>query len=114
MKGRLAREEHHGYQVIVNKLTEGLRREECLCLNCDLQCIFADALFDLCKDGLLALCVTRCPDFKKRPPWRLTCVCGWHGRLMQTLHNEDAGRFDCPACGEQLARYERVDEKATW
>jgi hypothetical protein len=67
MKGEVQREIHYDTSVLVNQKTEPMRREECLCLNCDYEnCEVAHGLFATCKDYSLALIVTRCPDFKFR------------------------------------------------
>lgn len=71
MKGAIADEEHYGRMVAVNQLTEPLRREECLCLNCgglgDGGCQFSKQLFEVCREGAIALMVTRCPGFRPTP-----------------------------------------------
>lgn len=70
MKEQPKKEEHHGADVWVNPLTESLRREECLCLNCaNMQpgqpehCYVAQAFFLICGQENVALAVTRCPKF---------------------------------------------------
>lgn len=65
MKEKPRKEVHHNAVVSVNPTTESLRREECLCLNCHKmsECAKAKALYQICKDGNLALAVTRCPDW---------------------------------------------------
>ncbi len=57
-------------EVWVNPVTETMRKDECLCLNCaNLKpnqrdnCSFAQAFYDTCVKGKIALMVTRCPIF---------------------------------------------------
>jgi hypothetical protein len=60
------KENHYNTDVWVNTMTEGLRRDECLCLNCAAiqnQCKYAQEFFKLCKEGDIALMVTRCRYF---------------------------------------------------
>lgn len=62
------KEIHYGENVWVNTMTEGLRHEECLCLNCmEMQnmCTYATQFFKLCKEGNIALMVTRCKYFNQ-------------------------------------------------
>jgi|WetSurMetagenome_2_1015567.scaffolds.fasta_scaffold441091_2 hypothetical protein len=70
MKAQLKQEEHYGVVVWVNPTTEALRRTECLCLNCTClkpgktdNCPYAQRLYEVCKDGNIALAVTRCLPF---------------------------------------------------
>ena len=62
MIGETEIQEHYGQKVLVNTLTEQLRRSECLCLNCELmqECTVAKELYDVCCQDNLALMVTRC------------------------------------------------------
>jgi hypothetical protein len=60
------KENHYGENVWVNTMTEGLRHDECLCFNCsEMQnmCKYAQQFFMLCKEGNIALMVTRCKYF---------------------------------------------------
>jgi hypothetical protein len=68
MKEQPKQEEHYGARVWVNPTIESLRRKECLCLNCGKigGCAKAKALYQICKDGDLALAVTRCPDWEEK------------------------------------------------
>jgi hypothetical protein len=68
-------EEHYGRGAWINPLTDTVRREECLCLNCDnlktdpnvKNCPIAQKFYETCeKEKSLALMVTRCPRFKNR------------------------------------------------
>ncbi|KPJ85672.1 hypothetical protein AMJ57_02240 [Parcubacteria bacterium SG8_24] len=68
MKAKPVLEDHYGQEVWVNKTTEALRRDECLCLNCGNlrpnqpdNCPVAQAFFKLCVGENVALAVTRCP-----------------------------------------------------
>lgn len=68
MRGDLVQVEKYGVSVWANLLTESLRPEECLCLNCalmpDEKCPAAAALYATCLEHDLALAVTRCPSFE--------------------------------------------------
>lgn len=72
MKQDPKQEQHYGATVWVNPTTEGMRREECLCLNCGRMgtiiapCPYARNLYALCKDGNIALMVTRCPGWMSK------------------------------------------------
>ena len=63
---------HYGKEVFVNTTTEALRREECLCLNCenmkpgDDNCHIANALYKICKKEDIAMAITRCPLWKPK------------------------------------------------
>lgn len=68
MKKQPKQEVHYERKVWVNPTTESLRRDECLCLNCDAlkigkpeNCPVAGKLYELCKGANIALAVTRCP-----------------------------------------------------
>lgn len=70
MKGKPVQEEHYETMVWVNPTTESLRRNECLCLNCDKMhpgqsnnCPVAEVLFDICKTHNIAMMITRCLMF---------------------------------------------------
>lgn len=68
MKGKIKLEVHYGEEVFVNTLTERLRGEECLCLNCGRldKCPPAKAFYELCKRYHIALAVTRCGEWLQR------------------------------------------------
>ena len=62
------KEKHHGKEVWVNPTTESIRKEECLCFNCNLlkpdqqdNCFIAKLLYEACAQNDIALMVTRCP-----------------------------------------------------
>jgi hypothetical protein len=61
-------ERHYGVKVWTNELMDALRREECLCLNCDkmMECEIARALYVMCQDDNLALAMTRCKHWKSK------------------------------------------------
>jgi hypothetical protein len=68
-----ARETHHGLPVLVSPELEQLRREQCLCLNCDKcrpgesdHCFMAAGLYRLCLRGNLAMVITRCPEWEPK------------------------------------------------
>lgn len=68
MKEKARKETHYGKEVWVNPTTESLRRDECLCLNCAKMkpgqpdhCPIAQALYEICKKGNIAMAITRCP-----------------------------------------------------
>ena len=70
MRKRPLQQEHYGVMVWVNPTTEPLRRDECLCLNCDKMhsgqsnhCPVAQVFFEMCKTHNIALMVTRCLMF---------------------------------------------------
>jgi hypothetical protein len=73
MKKKPRKETHpRDGEVWVNPTTESLRKDECLCLNCakcrpgqPYHCPIAQALFDVCKKGKIALAVTRCPEWEE-------------------------------------------------
>ena len=62
----VGQEEHYGTLVWANYDTEKLRKSECLCLNCDslLECPTAKALLEICKSNDMAMCITRCKNWK--------------------------------------------------
>ena len=64
---KVNRDEHYGEMVWTNRMMDGLRKRECLCLCCDniKKCGNASGLLARCQDGDLALAVTRCPDWKR-------------------------------------------------
>ena len=59
----------YGKWVWCNEVTEDLRGEQCLCLNCGFNCglmnndgcDIANRLYEICKTQDIALIVTRCP-----------------------------------------------------
>lgn len=60
-------EEHYSKEVWTNPHTDPLRREACLCLNCERKelwgCATANELYIICCQNNLALMVTRCPYY---------------------------------------------------
>jgi hypothetical protein len=72
MKEKARKETHpRDGEVWVNPATESLRKDECLCFNCAKckpgqpdHCPIAQALFEICKKGKVALAVTRCPEWE--------------------------------------------------
>lgn len=62
---KVERQEHYGWPVYTNLMTDPLRREQCLCLNCHgfEKCEIAPKLFELCEKEHLAVMVTRCPGW---------------------------------------------------
>ena len=71
MRRTPVQELHHEERVWVNPTTESLRRDECLCLNCerlrpgeDDNCPMAQEFFEICKSFSVALMVTRCCEFE--------------------------------------------------
>ena len=62
---KIETQEHYGCKVQTNVAMDILRRDQCLCLNCDRisYCEEASSLYDICRDRNLALMVTRCPYF---------------------------------------------------
>jgi hypothetical protein len=68
MKEAPKKETHDGSEAWVNPTTESLRREECLCLNCEKMnsCPAAKAFYGICVLADTALAVTRCPKFEPK------------------------------------------------
>ena len=73
MKEKPVQETHYNHTVWVNKTTESLRREECLCLNCENlkpnqpdNCHIAQAFYQICVKENVAMTITRCPLFKEK------------------------------------------------
>jgi hypothetical protein len=66
IKTDLMREIHHNAMVWVNKTTENLRKEECLCLRCSKmsKCQAAKEFYELCCKNDCALIMTRCKEFE--------------------------------------------------
>ena len=63
----------HGNKAWANQLMDCLRREECLCLNCDNlkpgqsdSCHIARTFYEVCVKENVALAVTRCPLWKPK------------------------------------------------
>lgn len=63
-------EEHYGRVVWVNTDMEPLRKQECLCYNCERMkpgepdhCQLAADFYEVCKRGGVAFIVTRCGKF---------------------------------------------------
>ena len=63
---KVEKQEHYGVEVQANVVMDELRKDQCLCLNCELieNCDWAGELYSLCKENSLALAVTRCPFFE--------------------------------------------------
>ena len=61
-------EKHYGILVWTHKTMDNLRKAECLCLNCSnlANCAEADKLLAICKDSDLAMCITRCKNWKAK------------------------------------------------
>ena len=61
-------EEHHDTEVWTNVMLDSLRREECLCLNCQNleDCSAAYHLYNECRKWNMALAVTRCPEWRAK------------------------------------------------
>ena len=72
MKENPVKQEHYGVEVWVNPLTEGMRDEECLCLNCDSlkmgedNCPIAKKLYKICVEDNMALTITICKEFEEK------------------------------------------------
>ncbi len=71
MKQRPLYKFHYGTRAWTNPTTEAIRRDECLCWNCDNlkinepdNCTIAEALYQIVKRDNLALMITRCPKWK--------------------------------------------------
>ena len=61
----------YDHKVFCNRPMDELRKEQCLCLNCEkLPCIVSEQFFKLCKEYHMATMITRCPDWEeKHPKW---------------------------------------------
>lgn len=60
-------EEHYGSNVWVNPEMDELRKDSCLCFNCeelDKSCDIAKKFYHLCQENDCALILTRCKKFK--------------------------------------------------
>ena len=59
------KQEHYGSDVWTNVAMDDLRKQHCLCLNCNgiRECGVANSLYEICKEENLAVCVTRCPSW---------------------------------------------------
>jgi hypothetical protein len=68
MKGEVAKVEKYGVTVWSNTMMDELRKDECLCLNCDRmeECPIAKSLYTDCREWDLALAVTRCPKWIRK------------------------------------------------
>ncbi len=55
-------EKHYDRYVWTNTVTDKIRKEECLCLNCRILncCDIAKKLFGICKEDGVSLTTTRC------------------------------------------------------
>lgn len=67
MKEKPILQQHHGVDVWVNPITEALRKEECLCFNCNKlkpgesdNCPKAKKLYKIAVEENVAMMVTRC------------------------------------------------------
>lgn len=76
MKENPKRETYYGQEVWVNPMTEPLRKNECLCLNCgnlkpgkEDNCRIAQAFYEICVKENIALIVTRCPIWVNKEAW---------------------------------------------
>lgn len=65
MKKPAVQVEKYGVKVWQNKEMDELRKDECLCLNCDhiKECDTATAGYKLCVSDNIAFMVTRCPNY---------------------------------------------------
>ena len=69
---KIVQEEHYGEDVWVNKDTEPLRHNNCLCLQCAKlrfssgDCPYAQGFYENCRRGNIALMVTRCRDWQPK------------------------------------------------
>lgn len=61
--------EKYGVKVQSNINMDALRKDQCLCLNCNQMgpCEQAQAFYEICKKHNIALAVTRCPHFELKP-----------------------------------------------
>ncbi len=73
MKESPKQEEHYGVDVWVNPTMEPMRREECLCTNCNnlkpgevTNCQIASILYPLCVRDNIAMMITRCALWKPK------------------------------------------------
>lgn len=73
MKEKARKEMHYEKEVWVNPTTESLRKDECLCLNCNNlkpgqpdNCSIAQVFYKTCVKENVALLVTRCPLFEPK------------------------------------------------
>ena len=71
MKNNPVKVDAHGSRVWSNVAVDELRRTECLCVNCGRlrtgsadNCQFAQRLYEICKDGSIALLLTRCKHWE--------------------------------------------------
>lgn len=63
-------QQHYGLMVWVSPALETVRRDQCLCLNCQRcqpgqrgHCFMAEGLYRLCCRGGLAMVISRCPQW---------------------------------------------------
>ena len=73
MKQAPQQEIHYGTKVWVNPTTEAVRKEECLCWNCEKlkpnqpdNCVKAEKLYQICKTEDLAVITCRCPAWEPK------------------------------------------------
>lgn len=97
MKEQPKKEIHYGQEVWVNPTTEGLRKSECLCLNCDNlklgwknNCPIAQKLYKICVSEDVAMVITRCPLWKEEQT---------DGQIISP-HEENFMKDFCPASHE--------------
>ena len=66
MKNDAVLQNHYNEMVWTNADMESLRRQECLCFNCNIRgtCPTAKALYGICVRDGVAFLLTRCKDFK--------------------------------------------------
>jgi hypothetical protein len=70
----------YGHKVYCNVPMDDLRKEQCLCLNCEkLPCVVSKSFFELCKSYNIALMITRCPEWeaKNKPYYWYEDTSGW-------------------------------------
>lgn len=65
---KVEKQTHHGVVVSVEVHMEKMRKYKCLCLNCAYieACEWAKKLYEACKDGNIALAITRCSGWGKK------------------------------------------------
>ncbi|MCX6746602.1 MAG: hypothetical protein NTU63_00510 [Candidatus Pacearchaeota archaeon] len=66
MTGKIEKIVAHGVEVFADVEMDNLRRERCLCLNCQKMpsnCSVSKDFYHLCLQNNIALMVTRCPEY---------------------------------------------------